>query len=203
MLVLGLAAGYGAAQLRPARSGMDALTVDDTSLAVDVMYDGASVLPSGDGGEPIRPVSVGGVLYVPAQAVERLGFVLGYNETNGILYYTRDEEYSTGPLDVPVYYAVDEIPVTELPEQQRSSLLLSAGLYVVGEDIPAGKYDVTARSGSGNFMGSVASLSLGSLNEILSADSGHGTSAYNGLRLADGDSIEIRGDLQIRMDPVD
>ena len=204
-LIVGLGVGYGVSRAFPAKSsGMEALTADDSQLAVEVMYDGASILPTGADGEAIRPVSVGGVIYVPAEAVERLGFILGYNEGSGILYYTRDEEYATSPLDLPVYYAADEIPVTELPEVQRSTLYLGPGMYVVGEDVPAGKYDVTARSGSGNFMGTVAALPLHSLNEILSATPGtYETMSYSGLRLADGDSFEVKGDLQIRLDPVD
>ena len=206
-VLLGAAAGYLIPRSLSADDPGAALPASDVILDADVMCDGISILPVGADGTAVRPLSVGGVIYVPAESVERLGYVLGYNEASRIIYYTRNVEYSTGPLDVPVYYAPDEIPVTELPDQQQTpqaSIYLAAGIYVVGEDVPAGKYDVTARSGSGNFMGTVASLPLHSLNEILSANPGtYETMSYSGLRLADGDSFEVRGDLQIRMDPVD
>jgi hypothetical protein len=66
--------------------------------------------------------------------------------------------------------------------------------------MPAGKYDCLAIAGSGNFIGTVASLRIG-LNEILHAEgssSSFSSTSYNNLRLANGDIIEIMGSLQIQ-----
>lgn len=81
----------------------------------------------------------------------------------------------------------------------KAPFTLGAGQYVVGVDIPAGKYDCIAVSGSGNFMGDVASQPFGMLNEILGAP---GTSwedrpSYSNLILANGDVIEINSNLRI------
>ncbi|MCL1806368.1 MAG: copper amine oxidase N-terminal domain-containing protein [Oscillospiraceae bacterium] len=80
-----------------------------------------------------------------------------------------------------------------------SSILFGAGQYVVGEDIAAGTYDCKAVSGSGNFIGDVKSLGFMGLNEILGAPGTYweDTPAYNGLRLGNGDTFTIHGDLQI------
>jgi hypothetical protein len=75
---------------------------------------------------------------------------------------------------------------------------LSAGRYIVGEDISAGKYDVTATSGMGNFMGSVASCQFGTLNEVLAVPGNNEifkNSTYSNLRLTDGDEFTISSDL--------
>jgi len=84
--------------------------------------------------------------------------------------------------------------------EKRILMSLSVGQYVVGEDIDPGKYDVLATSGQGNFMGSVRSCQLGSLNEVLAAAGNEyfQNSSYSNLRLAEGDSFEIKGDLVLR-----
>lgn len=70
---------------------------------------------------------------------------------------------------------------------------LTTGNYEVGVDIPRGKYNVKALSGSGNFQGAVKSQSYGSLNEILGVD--YGSSTFSNLKLELGDTITIKGDV--------
>lgn len=76
---------------------------------------------------------------------------------------------------------------------------LGAGQYVVGVDIPAGKYDCKAVSGSGNFTGDVKSQKYGILNEILGAPGTYfeDRPTYSNLILADGDLIEINSNLRV------
>ena len=78
--------------------------------------------------------------------------------------------------------------------------ILSAGTYKVGDDIKSGKYDCTAVSGFGNFVGTVKNLGGAGLNEIMGAP---GTifsdnQTYSNLRLVNGDEITIMGDLEIK-----
>ena len=53
--------------------------------------------------------------------------------------------------------AESEVLVQEAPAQNNGAIELAAGTWVVGEDIPAGKYNLTCSSGSGSvcFYGSL------------------------------------------------
>lgn len=77
---------------------------------------------------------------------------------------------------------------------------LTTGNYEVGVDIPRGKYNVKALSGSGNFQGKVKSQQYGSLNEILGVD--HGSLTYSNLKLELGDNIVIKGDVVLEFTPL-
>ncbi len=175
----------------------DMLISENAYLDIKVMYAGNSVLP-----ENQSAISIDGVLYIPSDSLKSMGYDVSYNETSGVLSYVESDIEYEEQIPDPDLLPSESEPSYTPPAFDATTLLLSDGQYVVGEDIPAGKYDVSARSGSGNFMGEVASLGLLGLNEILSADpNGYGSLSYSNLRLQDGDVIEIRGDLQIRMDP--
>lgn len=85
-------------------------------------------------------------------------------------------------------------------------LILGPGTYVVGEDIPAGKYDCIAASGFGVLRGEVASAgeagfvqTMGNVSssvgdETVSVD---GASSYSNLLLQDGDTIYIEMNLSV------
>lgn len=87
----------------------------------------------------------------------------------------------------------------------KQTVTLGNGSYTVGSDIAPGKYDVTAVSGSGNFMGEVASLGFMGLNEILAAPGdivwGNDYTTYNNLVLASGDTFTIGSGMKLRFDP--
>lgn len=100
----------------------------------------------------------------------------------------------------------DEIANLENKKQViLATNILKRGQYLVGEDINEGKYNVTATSGSGNFQGTVASLTM-SLNEILEAKDSYGYTAgseiYSNLRLQNGDVFEIKGNLILKFDRI-
>ena len=88
-----------------------------------------------------------------------------------------------------------------------TEVTLSAGRYVVGTDIAPGKYNVTAVSGSGNFIGQVSSLGFMGLNEIMTANgndilSGFGSRTYSNLKLVSGDYFTISSGLTLRFPPI-
>ena len=75
---------------------------------------------------------------------------------------------------------------------------LTAGTYIVGEDIEAGKYNCKAVSGNGNFF-----VNSGlKLNEMFGVDTTFYNNSYNNLTLETGDTIELNSNLQIKFTPV-
>ncbi len=196
--VLGWLSAYASTQgliSEPPKSDM--LVSEDSYLNIKVMYAGHSILPDNQ-----NALSVDGVLYIPSDSLKSMGYDVSYNENSGVLSYVESNVEYEQQIPNPDLLPSESSPAYDTIELVPTTLLLASGQFVVGEDIPAGKYDVTARSGSGNFMGDVASLGSLGLNEILSADpDGFGSLTYSNLRLQNGDIIEIRGDLQIRMDP--
>lgn len=80
--------------------------------------------------------------------------------------------------------------------EKGENITLTAGKYVVGEDIKQGKYDVVAKGGSGNFFVHGSS----SVNEILSAkNNGWGIDKYSNLSLKSGDTVEITSNLSVEL----
>lgn len=91
-------------------------------------------------------------------------------------------------------------------QEVSSTFTLKNGNYVVGEDIEAGKYNITSTSGSGNFMGDVQSQTLGMLNELFFAKGefaySEGSDSMANLVLKKGDSFEISGNLILKFDKI-
>lgn len=81
-------------------------------------------------------------------------------------------------------------------EQKAEDITLTAGKYTVGVDIKSGKYDAIAQSSSGNFFVNGSTY----VNEILSAENdGFGIPKYSNLTLKDGDTVEIRSGLSVKL----
>ena len=156
-----------------ATSGMT-LSVDPT---IKIMVNGSEFHPKDVNGNDVMVFAYNGTTYAPLRApTEAYGLEVGYDAAQNM--------------------ATVNQPVSPAP----TTFKLGIGSYSVGTDIPAGKYDVTALSGSGNFQGRVASRQLGSLNELLAAPGDHGAtygwpSTFSNLTLAAGDTIEIKGSL--------
>lgn len=76
---------------------------------------------------------------------------------------------------------------------------LSAGYYTAGVDIPAGKCDVVAVSGTGNL--SSSNLWSGGINEMFGVDDGSGfyTESFKGLELPEDATLEVSGNLKIKL----
>lgn len=86
-------------------------------------------------------------------------------------------------------------PATEQPAPQTAvSIDLSAGKYAVGTDIPPGKYDITAISGTGNFFGRPSVVS-----EMMGVDSDYYIPSYKNATFKNGNEIEISGDLVVNL----
>lgn len=86
------------------------------------------------------------------------------------------------------------ITSTDNTSNKGEDIILTAGNYVVGEDIKAGKYDAIAQSGSGNLF----VYGTTSVNEMLGVtDSQFYIEKYNNITLKDGDTIEITSSLNV------
>lgn len=135
---------------------------------------GELLVPKDAVGQIVEPFTINGTTYLPIRAVaEALDLTVGWDNPTQTITLTAD--------------ALPTAPFT-----------LAAGQYIVGDDIPAGKYDCEAVSGGGNFTGKVASLGWSSLNEILGVEANSlYTKTYSNLRLAVGDSIKVGGDLKV------
>ena len=73
-------------------------------------------------------------------------------------------------------------------------ITLTAGKYVVGEDIKAGKYDAVAQAGSGNFY---VSGSTSVIETMGTTDSSFYLKNYNNITLNQGDTVEVTSKLKI------
>lgn len=77
----------------------------------------------------------------------------------------------------------------------KSEKVLTTGKYVVGTDVSPGKYDVKLVSGSGNFFVNGSSY----VNEIFGTSSKYYISEYKNLYLENGDEIELRSNVKIKL----
>ena len=77
----------------------------------------------------------------------------------------------------------------------KNERIFSAGTYIVGTDIDAGTYDVQLVSGHGNFFASGSR----SVNEMFGTDSDYYIQEYKNMCVSNGDEIEIRGSLKIKL----
>ena len=148
---------------------------------INITYNGAKVTPTDAKGNPVEPFIINGTTYLPLRGVAQiLGLNVAWDATSNTAALTDGSASTTSPFT------------------------LSAGQYTVGKDIQAGKYDCRAISGSGNFMGNVSSQILGTLNELLAAETettaiqmGYHP-AYSNLELKAGDTIYIGGSLTVQ-----
>lgn len=144
--------------------------------------------------DPIK-VKVNGEEFHPKDAAGNDVLVFAYNGTTYAPLRALAEAYG---LEVG-YDAAENMATVNAPTP--TTFTLGIGQYSVGSDIAPGKYDVVALSGSGNFMGEVASCQFGSLNEILAAPGVSGSierpSTYSNLTLAAGDILYIKGSLKV------
>lgn len=140
---------------------------------IKISIDGKEFIPKDANGNTVEVFEYNGTTYVPIRAIATA--------------FGKDVGYDAGSRTAVI--------------KNIAPISFGAGKYIVGEDIAPGKYDVKAVSGFGNFMGSVASCQLGSLNEILAAEGSNdyykNCSTYNNLRLEAGDSFTIGGDLKL------
>lgn len=77
---------------------------------------------------------------------------------------------------------------------------LTAGHYYAGIDIPCGKFDVTAESGSGNII--TTNMYSGGVNGMFGgpdADRDLYKEGYNGIKLPQGESMQITNDLVVKV----
>lgn len=114
---------------------------------------------------------------------------------------TKDTELSDIYIDFIEYtkQSLDTTPTSANnsdDEEKGEDVTLTAGKYVVGTDIKPGKYDAIAESSSGNFFVDGST----NVNEILSAENnGFGIPKYSNLVLKEGDTVEIRSGLSVKL----
>lgn len=152
--------------------------INETSVLsydnIKISLNGHEVLPKDANNNYVEPFTINGTTYLPVRAVANaLGINVNWDDsTNTVV----------------------------LSNALSAPFTLTAGQYVVGEDIEPGKYSCSAVSGSGNFSGTVESLGLLGLNEILAEEGNEfftGQSTYDNLRLEVGDIIRISGNLHV------
>ena len=92
--------------------------------------------------------------------------------------------------------------VTETPKEDLSKVAteytLSAGYYTAGIDLPAGKCNIVAVSGTGNL--SSSNMYSGGINEMFGIDdSDLYTDSFNGLKFPAKTELSVGGDLVIKL----
>lgn len=83
---------------------------------------------------------------------------------------------------------------TSTKQNTAETIELTAGNYVVGEDVKAGKYDAIAQSGRGNFFVHGTTSVIETLNASPDKNS---ISHYNNITLKNGDTIEVKSSLKV------
>ncbi|MBK5244069.1 MAG: hypothetical protein JJE18_03400 [Eubacteriaceae bacterium] len=74
------------------------------------------------------------------------------------------------------------------------SIDLSAGVYVVGQDVPPGKYDINVILGHGNFYGNP-----GIINEMMGTNQDYYIQTYKNATFKKENTIEISGTLVVNL----
>lgn len=142
---------------------------------IKIQVNGSEFQPKDANGNDVPVFAYNGTTYAPLRALaEAFGLEVGYDSASNM---------------------------ATVSKPAPATLTLGIGTYTVGTDIKPGKYDVVALSGSGNFMGEVASCKFGSLNEILAApgaSTSERASTYSNLTLASGDVVYIKGNLELQ-----
>ena len=85
---------------------------------------------------------------------------------------------------------------------EENTITISNGNYDIGDDIPAGIYNVKAVSGDGNINSS--NMFDGGINEMFGTDdnnTGYYSSAFANLPLSDGDTLEISNGVTVELIP--
>lgn len=72
----------------------------------------------------------------------------------------------------------------------------SAGNYICGQDFEEGVYNLVAVSGSGNVM-----CDDEEINEVMGTDPEFDTRTYKNATFVEGDLLEIKGNLQLKLEP--
>lgn len=143
---------------------------------INITYNGAKVTPTDAQGNPVEPFIINGTTYLPLRGVAQiLGLTVAWDAASNTAALTDGSASTTSPFTIGV------------------------GKYVVGQDIPAGKYDCLAVSGNGVLRGDVASLTtfsvtMGVDNEFF-IFLNH---SYSNLELQNGDVIYIEGGLTVQ-----
>lgn len=109
------------------------------------------------------------------------------------LYYKKSKTLDFTPSAISDN-ATSTSNTTTTPAPAPVSIDLSAGNYIVGTDVPAGKYDITAISGRGNFFGNP-----GIVNEIMGVDDENYIQTYKNAIFTPGNTIEVKGTLVVNL----
>lgn len=139
---------------------------------IKITINGTVMTPKDANGNVVEPFIIDGTTYLPVRAVSgAFGYDVAWNDSTKTV--TLSEQ-----VVVP------------------NSYTLSTGDYVVGVDIPAGKYDVTAISSSGNFVVHYVDDRL-YINELMAAPGAASSSyyidTYTNATFTDGMTLNISG----------
>jgi len=133
-------------------------------------------------------VDKNGNLFLTKESGEQITYYYDLVDGTMILQYMED-----GKVKLKKFETATTPPVAE-QAPATVSIDLSAGVYTVGTDVPPGKYDITAISGSGNFFGNP-----GIVNEIMGVDGGYSIPTYKNATFVNGNTIEVKGTLIVNL----
>lgn len=131
-----------------------------------------------------------GYLYVKYDGTEELMYGYKFQGEFLILNYSADKYVKLKKSSS----AKTATTTTQTAAPTPVSIDLSAGKYTVGTDVPPGKYDITAISGTGNFFGRPSIVS-----EMMGVDNNHYIPSYKNATFKNGDEIEVAGDLVVNL----
>ncbi|MBK5244072.1 MAG: hypothetical protein JJE18_03415 [Eubacteriaceae bacterium] len=121
--------------------------------------------------------------------------IIQFMEKNGTVKLKKSGATTTPtPTPTPAPVPVPVPTPAPAPAPAPVSIDLSAGVYVIGQDVPPGKYDINVISGSGNFFGRPSVVS-----EMMGTDQDYYIQTYKNATFKNGNTIEIKGNLVVNL----
>lgn len=109
-----------------------------------------------------------------------------------IMTFNRIDESKVKPIADAATKKLDDLTAATMPKEHT----FSAGNYVCGQDFEEGVYTLEAVSGSGNVM-----CDDEEINEVMGTDPEFDTQTYKNATFVEGDLLEIKGNLQLKLEP--
>ena len=109
-----------------------------------------------------------------------------------VMTFNRIDESKVKPIADAATKKLDDLTAATMPKEHT----FSAGNYICGQDFEEGVYNLVAVSGSGNVM-----CDDEEINEVMGTDPEFDTQTYKNATFVEGDLLEIKGNLQLRLEP--
>lgn len=109
-----------------------------------------------------------------------------------IVKMNRVGENKIKPIEDAATQKLDDFTAASMPKEHT----FGAGNYICGQDFEEGVYDLVSVSGSGNVM-----CDEEEINEVMGTDPEFDTATYKNADFQDGDMLEIKGNLVLKLQP--